>query len=225
MTNTIESNKVSNSLLETMNGTKNTSSDTIKDAQDRFMTLLVTQMKNQDPLNPMDNAQVTSQLAQLSTVTGINQLNETLQSMMMQTQSNQMLQASNMIGRVVTVEGNGVQLSKGQAVFGMSLPSAADSVNVTIKDSAGNIVRELALGRQGSGEKTLQWDGNTNDGKAMKDGQYRFEIKATLGGKAVVATPISYDTVNSVSTSSATGVQLNLLMAGTKGLDVVKEIY
>ena len=225
MTTAVESNKVTQSLLDKMNGSKSGSKDSIQDAQDRFMTLLVTQMKNQDPLNPMDNAQVTSQLAQLSTVTGINQLNESLQSLMVQSQSSQMLQASNMIGRVVTLEGNGLQLSNGKASMGMMLPSAADGVTVTIKNAAGSPVRDIVLGRQGAGEKFLQWDGNSNDGTAMADGNYTFEISASLAGKPVLASPISFDTVSSVSTNASTGVQLNLMMSGAKGLNVVKEIY
>ena len=88
-------------LLDQMNGSSAAKKSTAEEAQDRFLTLLVTQMKNQDPLNPLDNAQVTSQLAQLSTVTGIDKLNGTLESMMGSYQSNQALQAANMIGHGV----------------------------------------------------------------------------------------------------------------------------
>src|SRR5690606_21641258 len=101
---TVQNEKVSQSLLDTMNGTRNTAKSAAQEAQDRFMTLLVTQMKNQDPLNPMDNAQVTSQLAQLSTVTGIDKLNNTMEALIGSVQSSQSMQASSMIGRVVLTE-------------------------------------------------------------------------------------------------------------------------
>ena len=102
-------NTVTADLLATMNG-KKTAATTAEDAQDRFMTLLVTQMKNQDPLNPLDNAQVTSQLAQLSTVTGIDKLNVTLQALQGSYQASQALQATDMIGRGVLVPGSTVTL-------------------------------------------------------------------------------------------------------------------
>ena len=97
------SNEISQSLLDSVNGARNTTKTTAEAAQDRFMKLLVTQMKNQDPLNPLDNAQVTSQLAQLSTVTGIDKLNATLETMMSNAQNSQSLQASNLIGHAVLV--------------------------------------------------------------------------------------------------------------------------
>ena len=90
------------------------------------MTLLVTQLKNQDPMNPLDNAQLTSQLAQLSTVTGVNKLNTTLESLKASYQSSESLQAANMIGHGVLVEGNYVKLPGGNGILGVDLASAAD---------------------------------------------------------------------------------------------------
>src|SRR3954466_4446382 len=106
---TIQNNVMPPSVLAAMNpSAAATDKSTAVAAQDRFMTLLVTQMKNQDPLNPLDNAQVTSQLAQLSTVTGVDKLNATLESMMSSFQSSQSLQAANMIGHGVLVPGTDV---------------------------------------------------------------------------------------------------------------------
>ena len=106
---TIQSNPVSADLLAAMNPASSaTSTDSTAATQDRFMKLLVTQMKNQDPLNPLDNAQVTSQLAQLSTVTGIDKVNATLQSLMGSMQPSQSLQAAGMIGHSVLAPGAGL---------------------------------------------------------------------------------------------------------------------
>src|SRR5690242_19598154 len=92
-------------LMSTMNAKKPTSTDGVSADTDKFMTLLVTQLQNQDPLNPMDNAQMTSQLAQLQTVTGVNKLNTTLESLKSSYQSSEAMQATNLIGHGVLVEG------------------------------------------------------------------------------------------------------------------------
>ena len=222
---TMQSSTVSSTLLSTMNGTRNTAADDATAAQNRFMTLLVTQMKNQDPLNPLDNAQVTSQLAQLSTVTGINKLNTTLESMMSQSQASQSLQASSMIGHTVLVAGNRVELNAGKGVFAIDLPSTADSVKVTIRDSTGAAVRTMSLGQQATGVLQLPWNGTTDSGSAAADGGYTFEVKAMLAGKAVDATALSYGAVSSVSTNSSLGVQLNLGNMGAVSLSDIKQIY
>ena len=104
-------------LLDSVNGKKNSTANSIDKAQDRFMTLLVTQMKNQDPLNPMDNAQVTSQMAQLSTVTGIDKLNNTLESLIGSVQTGQSYQASSMIGHNVLVAGNRSKYKRHRRLF------------------------------------------------------------------------------------------------------------
>jgi flagellar basal-body rod modification protein FlgD len=178
-------------------------------AQDRFMTLLVTQMKNQDPLNPLDNAQVTSQLAQLSTVTGIDKLNGTMQALMASVQASQSLQAAGMIGRSVLVPGDGITLAGGNAAFGVELSGPADALQISISDAAGNLVRTIQGGPQPAGTSTLAWDGQTNSGVAAPDGTYHLEISALRGGQKVDGHPLSFAAVNSLS-MSAQGVQLNL---------------
>jgi len=106
-------NGVSSDLLATMNGTR-ASQNATQASQDRFLTLLVTQLKNQDPLNPMDNSQVTSQMAQLSTVSGIEKLNSTVNTLSQSFKSGQNLQAANMIGRGVIAPGNRIGLIDGK---------------------------------------------------------------------------------------------------------------
>ncbi len=178
-------------------------------AQDRFMTLLVTQMKNQDPLNTLDNAQVTSQLAQLSTVTGIDRLNDTLQSMMAATQSAQSMQAASLIGHGVLVPGSTLALSGGKAVFGAELSGPADSVQVTISDAAGNPVRVLDLGARSAGAMALAWDGLSASGKQLPDGAYQLQVHALRGGVKLDAQPLGFGEVISVSTGAG-GARLNL---------------
>ncbi len=200
---------VGSDLLATMNPKAATAAGTAADAQNRFMTLLVTQMKNQDPLNPLDNAQVTSQLAQLSTVTGIDKLNETMKTMMQSAQASQSLQAAAMIGHGVLVPDGGLSLAGGKSVYGIELAGPADAVQVTISDSAGNPVRSIELGAQPQGALALAWDGRLASGAVAADGRYQLSVSAVRGGAAVSAQPLAFGEVLSVSTGSG-GPRLNL---------------
>jgi flagellar basal-body rod modification protein FlgD len=217
---------VSNGLLASVNGSAAGKKSTAVEAQDRFMKLLVTQMKNQDPLNPLDNAQVTSQLAQLSTVTGIDKVNTTLEALMGSFQSGQSLQAANMIGRGVLVPGAAVTLSGSQAVLGVELAEPADKLSVTIRDSAGTAVRTLELGGRDAGVMPLVWDGKTDSGDTAADGKYQFDVAATRGGQKTSAAGLMFAEVSSVSTSTSAGqgTRLNLAGAGNVSLAEVRQI-
>ena len=191
--------------------------------EDRFLKLLVTQMKNQDPLNPLDNAQVTSQMAQLSTVTGIEKLNATLAAMMSGQQSNQALQAARVIGHGVLVPGAGMALQDGKAAFGIELAEPADNVQITVSDSTGNAVQQISLGAQEAGSHLLLWDGQTTLGTTAADGVYTFEVAATRGGVGSTANGLTFDQVSSVSTGPQ-GVTLNLPLAGSVSLADIRQI-
>ncbi len=214
----------SQALLDSVNGTTGTTKSAVEQAQDRFMTLLITQMKNQDPLNPMDNAQVTSQMAQLSTVTGIDKLNATVESLMSGMQATQSYQAANMIGHNVLAEGNTVTSKGSGGYFGVELLTGADKLNVKIKDSAGATIRTMSLGAQNSGNIPLKWDGLNDAGVAAASGTYQFEIAATVAGRPVKANPLNYAEVTSVSSGKG-GVKLNLSNLASINTSDVKEIF
>lgn len=217
-------NEVSASLLASVNGTKNKSSDSINEAQDRFMTLLVTQMKNQDPLNPMDNAQVTSQLAQLSTVTGINKMNDSLEAFMANMQSAQTLQASNLIGHEVLVAGNDISFDGTGGYFGIELPTSTDTLTITITDTAGNPIRNMTLNNQDEGIIPLSWDGYGDDGTQVGAGNYQFSVSATIAGEEATATGLSLTQINSIS-SGSTGIKLHLNNASSVTSEDLKQIF
>jgi flagellar basal-body rod modification protein FlgD len=206
-------------LRDTMNPAAAEKKSTAVEAQDRFMKLLITQMKNQDPLSPMDNAQVTSQLAQLSTVTGIDKLNETMASMSASYQAQQTVQASALINHGVLAPGNNVVLADKQAQLGFDLSGTAQNVTVNIKKPSGEVVATLDYGAAGTGTTPLSWDGKDNDGKQLPDGVYKFDVVATTNGvermtkdkdgkEVKAATALAFGIVNSVSTN-ATGIKLN----------------
>ncbi len=226
---------ISSSVLDAINGsssskkttsTSGTSSDTTSadGIQDRFLTLLVTQLKNQDPLNPMDNAQMTSQLAQISTVTGLSNLNTTVQSLLDSNTNTQALQAANLIGQSVLAKGDNINLSSGSGTAAIDLSGSADAVTVTIKNASGATVQTIDLGSQSSGIKTFTWDGTTTSGSTATDGSYTFSVAASQSGTTVSTTALNLATVSSVARSSS-GVSVNLGARGNVSLSDIHQIF
>ncbi|MYM68520.1 flagellar hook assembly protein FlgD [Pseudoduganella sp. FT55W] len=205
--------------------------DSVQADQDKFMKLLVTQLQNQDPLNPMDNAAMTSQLAQLSTVTGINKVNATLESLRTDIASTQSSTAISLIGKGILVEGKGIELNSStdedgkttsSSVFGIDLPNDAQSVSIEIKDSAGKTVRTMSMTNAEAGTYPITWDGTTDAKTTAKAGSYTFTVSATNAGSKVTATPLQLAAVASVSTGSG-GVKLNTSL-GHFAMSDVKEV-
>lgn len=191
-------------------GALTSTAGTSSDSENRFLKLLVTQLNNQDPLNPLDNAQLTSQLAQMSTVSGIEKLNSAFQSLLAQSGSSQVLQSAALIGRTVLVPGNDLAFKQSVDVpFAVDMPGAADSVKVTITNAAGDIVRSYDLGALPKGVKTLSWNGVGDNGAPVKDGAYTLNVVATSGGAKVAANGLTYANVVSVA-QSTNGVELDL---------------
>ena len=201
-----------------------TTKTTAQESEDRFLKLLVAQMKNQDPLNPLDNAQVTSQMAQLSTVSGIEKLNASLQTMSNSFAASQSLQAAGMIGRSVLAPGSGLLLQNGAAAGGFELSQSVDRAVVTIKGAAGNVLASVNIGAQQAGNVMFQWDGVTDSGASAADGAYTFEVSATQGGQKVAATSLALGKVGSVSLG-ASGVMLNTDVLGSLDVTKVKQIF
>ena len=220
----VQMNAVDPSFLASVNGGNGTGKTTNDEAQDRFLKLLVTQMKNQDPLNPMDNAQVTSQMAQLSTVTGIEKLNASVSTMSSNFLASQNLQAANMIGHGVLAPGSNIALQDGKSVFGMELPQAADKVEILIKDASGAVVRKMDVGVMPFGLNTMTWDGKTDSGDVAANGVYHFEVNATSGENKLEATSLSFGMVSSV-TSGPQGAKLSVSNLGDISLADVRQIF
>lgn len=192
-------------------------------SQDRFLKLLVTQMKNQDPLNPMDNAQVTSQMAQLSTVSGIDKVNSTLKALSDSMSAGQAMSATSMIGRGALVPGSTMDLNEGRAVAGLDLAQGADSVQVLIKDGANNVVKTLQLGAQKPGVVPLAWDGLNDAGDASPDGSYKISAEFVAAGKAAPATTLSFGMVAGVAPGAGT-TKLDVGKLGAFNLSDIKQV-
>ena len=188
-------------------------------SQDRFLKLLVAQMQNQDPLNPMDNAQVTSQMAQINTVTGIDKLNTSIQGLSGQFLQSQALQAAALVGHDVVVAGNQLDITDSVGQGGFELSGAADQVKVEILTPSGQVSDTLNLGAQGIGMHSFDWPAGT----ATNDGKLTFRVTATLGTSSVTSTALMRDRVEAVSTSG-NSLNLELRNTGTVAYSSVKAL-
>ena len=207
-------------LADQMNAAAGASSATTKNeagSEDRFLKLLVAQMQNQDPMNPLDNAQVTSQMAQINTVSGIEKLNSTVAGLNGQLVQLQALQGATLVGHDVTVAGNRLSIAGGVGVGGFELTSAADQVKVEILNGAGHVAGTLQLGAQSAGRHAFEWPAGT---VADSDG-YRFRVSASSGSTSVLGGTLMRDRVDAVS-SAGNALNLELRHSGAVSYDTVK---
>ncbi len=203
-----------NGVTTTSASSKNTS--TAEAMQEQFLTLLMAQLQNQDPLNPLENSELTSQLSQINMVSGIQSVNTSLQTLLKSFNDSQSLQAAALIGKNVLVPGNSLPLavdSEGKtngALAGLMLESPADKVTVTIKNAAGQVVSTSELGSQKAGVVSFAWDGKDSTGKTMAAGNYSYSVEATQGGQKVNVTPMQYGTVYALSRDNGGSFVLDL---------------
>ncbi len=143
-----------------------------------FLKLFVAQLKFQDPMQPMDNYQMASQMAQFSMVEGLNKMTESIKNMETSQSSANQLQAASLVGKNVEVKGNGLTVSDGKVSEGYYQLEKAGRVAVNIFDSRGSLVRTLELGAQDTAKQKLAWDGKNLAGTTLPDGQYSFKVTA-----------------------------------------------
>src|SRR5688572_8223563 len=178
--------------------------------QEDFLTLMITQLKHQDPFKPLDPAQYVGQLAQFSSVSGLADMNKQLSALTESLRGNQVLDGASLIGRTVMASGNEVYLP--EAVEGqargpqglVTVPAGAASVQLVVKDSSGALVKTQALDNE-RGMRAFSWDGNTDSGAAAAEGTYQIEVIARVGSENVsLATSVAAQ-VTSVALDPATG--------------------
>ena len=193
------------------------------DQGDRFLKLLVAQMRNQDPLNPLDNAQVTTQMAQISTVTGIEKLDASIGGLRQSLLAAQSLQSAGVIGRQVLASGAAISLGATGGSAAVELPAAADRVQVSIATPAGAVIRRVELGALPAGISTFEWDGMTDAGGRAAPGRYVIQAIASEGNRPVAVTPLSAGRVGGVSLDNGT-FRLNLDGGGDLDVSDVRRI-
>jgi flagellar basal-body rod modification protein FlgD len=188
-------------------------------SEDRFLKLLVAQMSNQDPLNPLDNAQVTSQMAQISTVNGIDKLNTTVQGLNQQFVQMQALQGASLVGRDVILPGDRLTANdKGLVQGGFELSSAADHVKIEVLNAGGRVIDTIDVGAEGAGRHGFEWKPPAGVDAALGD---RFRIVARSGAAAVSATPLMRDRVDAVATGGDS-LTLELRLSGSVDYSQIK---
>jgi flagellar basal-body rod modification protein FlgD len=189
---------VTNDVFSALNTSNTTQTKNEAGSADRFLKLLVTQMQNQDPLNPMDNAQMTSQMAQINTVTGVEQLNTTVQALNTQFLQMQALQGASLVGHEVTLQGNRLSLADGQGEGGYELAGKATSVKLEVLNAAGRVIDTVQLGAQDAGRHHFEWPAtNVAEGTELS-----FRITASSGTATVASTLLMRDKVEAVTSKS-----------------------
>ncbi len=192
-----------------------------------FLTLMLAQLKNQDPTSPVDSNTFLTQLAQLSEVQGITQLNTSFGSLSSSLAGNQALQASSLLGHQAQVLSSTAQLSANGTVTGaVNVPQSTSSVALSIADSSGNVVRTIGLGAQSAGLADYSWDGKESDGSQAPAGTYTLTAQYAGQTKAsTAATTLVNGTVESVSMGAgSTGMTLNVAGVGSVPFSSLQQI-
>ena len=193
---------------------------------DDYLTLMVAQIQNQDPFSPMENGQFVAELAQFSTVSGIEDLNQNFQTLANSISSDQTLQASGLIGRSVLIDQPNGYLETGDVLGGaVDVPVQSSGVTVSVLDASGALVRQLNLGGRSEGLARFEWDGRDATGQRAPSGEYTFSASLNVDGQAQAAPALARARVDSVSLDAA-GAGLTLNFAGLEALPLsqIREI-
>lgn len=183
--------------------------------KNEFLELLVAQLNNQDPMSPQENGEFIAQLAQFSTVEGIEKMNSSIDSMVSSFQSSQALQASSLVGRTVVIPTDQAMIDPQAGFTGqLALPQASGAVTVNVYDDAGSVVSTINLGAQGAGINEFAWDGKDASGNVLPAGKYRFEAQASFNGETKQLATLLPANVDSVSLGVGHGGEMVLNLAG-----------
>ncbi|MDR6236898.1 flagellar basal-body rod modification protein FlgD [Pseudomonas psychrotolerans] len=168
---------------ETANGADSKAKRRDELGKNQFLKLLVTQMNNQSPLQPQANGEFIAQLAQFSTVEGIENLNKNVKALLDGGKASQALQGAALVGKNIIVSTDKTQVNTAEGTKGaVTIPNASANVWVNVYDPAGKLVNRLDLGQQPAGVSSFKWNGNDSSGKKLSSGMYRFEAQTTLKG-------------------------------------------
>jgi flagellar basal-body rod modification protein FlgD len=169
--------------------------------KDAFLKLLITQLQHQDPLNPADSTEFTSQLAQFSSLEQLSNVNDNLNTLKLYQASINNAQAVSFIGKDIVSKGKGLQVTSGQPVAcEFELGAAAKRIAVSIYDASGNFVKDIQATALKAGTQSLTWDAKDRNGNTVADGSYSFEVQAEgASGEKVDVTTYSKGTVTGVT--------------------------
>jgi flagellar basal-body rod modification protein FlgD len=201
-----------------------TNASTTLDQSD-FLTLMTAQMKNQDPFNPVDNTQMIAQMAQMSSVAGISQMNTTLSSIATKLGATTTADALSYVGKTVLTAGSTAYARTSGGIAGaVELDAASTETNVTISDANGQVLKSIALGAQPAGTVTYDWDGNNDAGTSAGDGPYTVAVAATNNGVDVTTRSLVWAPVESVSLPASGTPVLQVTGLGSVDLTAVRKV-
>lgn len=194
--------------------------------QEEFFQLMVAQLTNQDPLKPLESNEFIGQVAQFSTVTGVQDMHQAITDLSASFQSNQALQASTMVGRDVLVPGSRTVLAAdGTMKAAADLPASTGSLSANIYDAGGQLVRQLSLGAHEAGLVEFTWDGLTDAGQQASPGTYSVAVTASFNNETHAVESLVAAKVESVTLGKAgTGMQLNLAGIGSVDTSQVRQL-
>lgn len=194
--------------------------------QSDFLQLMTTQMQNQDPFQPQSNTEMVAQMAQFSTVTGIQQLNTTATGIQTDIAQNRIATAANFVGKTVLVPGNTALADSTGAISGaIDLPSSASDVTVQVVRSTGAVAKTISLGANPAGLVGFSWDGTDANGNPVGDSSYTINATSTVGGTSAAANVDIYGPITSANVPSGTDAQtFTVGGAGTVNLTDIKAI-
>ncbi len=222
MANNIDASILAKLGISNANTAQAAESSKDKLGQKDFLKLMVAQLKNQDPMKPMENGDFLGQMAQFSSVTGLQDLQASFNQLAGVMQSNQALQASALVGRSALVPGNAAMLSSGQMVLGaVDLPASTANVALAVTDQSGKVVRLMNMGPQATGLASFQWDGKTDSGELAAAGRYKVVANAMVDGKVQAVDTLVAARVESVTLGRG-GQESTLNLAGLGSLEMSK---
>lgn len=227
MANTIDTKVLERLGIQTTGRTAPaTSQEKDKLGQADFLKLMMAQMKNQDPMKPMDDGNFLAQIAQFSTASGVEQMQKSFGQFAASMQSSQALQASALVGRSVLAPVHTMPMNAGQGLRGaIDLPQSVSEVKINVTSSSGQVVRTLQLGQQAAGLVGFSWDGKNAAGEVMPAGKYKVTATTSVDGKPLALNTLLTAQVDSVSLGEGgSSVTLNLAGAGPMTLGQVRQI-
>jgi flagellar basal-body rod modification protein FlgD len=192
--------------------------------QTDFLSLMMTQLKNQDPFKPLDSGEFLGQLAQFGTVSGLQDLQTKFDTLSSSLVSNQALQAASLVGKSALVESSKATLYQGGTMYGaVDVPAATSGVEVEIRDATNQVVAHVELGQQSAGLANFAWDGTTDSGAQAAPGVYQLVGNYLSGTKSTAATTLVYAPVDSVVLGKD-GFTVDVAGVGEIPFDQVREI-
>ena len=206
--------------------TSKTGSSSSTLTQSDFLSLLTTQLSYQDPTKPVDNSQMVNQMAQISTVSGISSLNDSVSNLSTIVTSSQALMASSLVGQKVLLPSNTGYLSEGGSMTGVvATGTGASDLTLSIKNAAGSVVYQSSISGDQVGNVPFSWDGKDSSGNTLPEGKYTVSVNGLVNGKSQELSGLLYGKVNSVTLgSSSTATSLNINGLGSISLSKILEI-